>query len=405
MSCSARPKAVHYGAGNIGRGFLGQLYAQSGYTTVFVDVDAELVRLLNDRNEYPLRIAGKKKGTIRVADVCSVDGRSPEATDVLINADIASTAVGVHALDPVAGSIAGALEKRFESGNETPLDIIVCENLLDAGGYLKNKVREHIAAEHAGALDSRIGFVNASIGRMVPIMTPEMRKGDPLLVVVEEYCRLPVDQAAFRGPIPPIEGLEPRENFVAYVERKLFVHNTGHAVAAYLGYLRGHTYIHEAVADGEILAFVEAAMAESKLALIRKHSMDETELNDHIADLVRRFGNAALEDTVARVANDPVRKLGPQDRLVGAANNAVSQNVTPQAISLGVAAALCYDEPTDPEAVKVRDVVDADGIEKALETFCELTADDVLTQLVLDGLQRLENNGWIDPNTKRRRTS
>jgi len=124
-----------------------------------------------------------------------------------------------------------------------------------------------------------------------------------------------------------------------------------------------------------------------------------------IADLVRRFGNAALEDTVARVANDPVRKLGPQDRLVGAANNAVSQNVTPQAISLGVAAALCYDEPTDPEAVKVRDVVDADGIEKALETFCELTADDVLTQLVLDGLQRLENNGWIDPITKRRRTT
>ena len=48
-------KAVMYGAGSIGRGFIGQLFSESGYETIFIDVNEELIRNLNERGQYSIR--------------------------------------------------------------------------------------------------------------------------------------------------------------------------------------------------------------------------------------------------------------------------------------------------------------------------------------------------------------
>src|SRR5204862_8277533 len=114
----------------------------------------------------------------------------------------------------------------------------------------------------------RIGFVETVVSRMVPELSPEERVADPLLVVVEEYDRLPVDATAFRGPLPHVPGLEPKQPFQAYFERKLFTHNLGHAVAAYLGAAAGLRFVHEAVAAREIAVAVRGAMEEAGTGLI-----------------------------------------------------------------------------------------------------------------------------------------
>jgi mannitol-1-phosphate 5-dehydrogenase len=239
-------------------------------------------------------------------------------------------------------------------------------------------VRERLDARYHGDLESKVGFVEASIGRMVPVMTDAIKAEDPLLVEVEAYCELPVDRAGFKGPIPPIVHLLPRDDFGAYVERKLFVHNLGHAATAYLGYQHGHEFIWQAIADPQVRAVVEGAMAETCIGLHRKHSMSLEQLNAHAADLRRRFANKALGDQVARVAKDPIRKLGPNDRLIGAAHLCLEQGIPPVSVAQAINAAVRYDVQDDPAAQRLQSIRRKRGVEGVLKEISELKDGDPL---------------------------
>ncbi|MEA3365786.1 MAG: mannitol-1-phosphate 5-dehydrogenase, partial [Candidatus Hydrogenedentes bacterium] len=243
--------------------------------------------------------------------------------------------------------------------------------------------------------DEKVGFVEASIGRMVPIMTEKERAEDPLLICVEAYCELPVDKEAFKGPIPELKNLQPKADFGAYVERKLFVHNLSHATAAYLGYLRGHEYIWQAMEDEKVLAGMKAATNESCEGLTRKWGLNRTELEAHADDLARRYRNKALGDQVRRIAADPLRKLGPNDRLIGAGRMCIEQGVAPEHIAFAAAAAIRYDHPADGTVERLQILREYGGIETVLREICELDPASELAQLILEGDRRLEKEGWV----------
>jgi len=389
-------QAVQFGAGNIGRGFLGQLYFESGYRTTFVDVIPEVVEGLQRRGAYPLRIVGASPRELVISNVTALSSLDTEAVaDALAAADIAATAVGVNVLPRIAPVLAAGIARRFTHPDSAPLNIIVCENLIDAGPFLRDQVRAHLDARFHAVLDDRVGFVEASIGRMVPIMTPEQRAEDPLLVCVEAYCDLPVDANGFRGPIPPLAHMMPRSNFKAYVERKLFVHNAGHAATAYLGYLRGHEYIWQAIADPLIRAEADAAMAETCMGLSQKHGMPLGDLQAHWADLVERFQNKALGDQILRVAADPVRKLGPRDRLIGSALMCLDQGVEPNHVAFAAAAAMLYDPPQDAAAQRLQDIRAQGGLDAVLKQVCQLPGESRLAGMIRAGAERLQQEGWI----------
>jgi mannitol-1-phosphate 5-dehydrogenase len=389
-------KAVHFGAGNIGRGFLGQLYWESGYRTTFVDVVEPVVRGLQERGAYPIRIVDEVPATLNVDNVTAVHSTNLEAVaQAVAEADLGSTAVGVPVLPKVAPALAAGIARRFADPSAAPLNIIVCENLIEAGPFLREKVREHLPPAFHDALDEQVGFVEASIGRMVPIMTDAQKAEDPLLVCVEAYCDLPVDAEAFKGEIPPLAHMQPKRNFGAYVERKLFVHNAGHAVTAYLGYLRGHTYIWEAIEDPRVRAEVDAALAETRAGLVSKHGMDAAELKAHADDIVRRFHNRALGDQVVRVAQDPVRKLGPNDRLIGSGRMCLEQGVEPVHVAFAAAAALHYDYPGDAAAARIQALRNERGTAGVLEKIGRLPSESHLTHLIEAGVERLRRENWI----------
>ncbi len=388
--------AVHFGAGNIGRGFLGQLYFESGYRTVFVDVVEPVVEALRSRNCYPIRIVDETPENILVERVDAVNGRDLDAVaEVIASADIASTAVGVNALPFIVPALAKGLQRRFEQDGG-PLDIIVCENLIHAGSFLREKVRAQLPEAWHAALDEKVGFVEASIGRMVPVMADAQKLEDPLLVCVEPYCELPVDRDAFRGPIPEIAHLKPIANFEAYVERKLFVHNLSHAATAYLGRLRGHEYIWQAIRDEKVCELVAAATAESCEALARRRGLDRADLEAHRLDLVHRYHNKALADQVERVARDPVRKLGPEDRIIGAAKQCVEAGVDPRYVALIAAAAVHYESPGDPGAVRVGELYRSGGIEAVLKEISQIDAGSPIAAWAADGEEQLRREGWIN---------
>ena len=377
-------KAVQFGAGNIGRGFAGQLFSESGFEVVFVDVMADLVDLINQRRSYPIRMACEEPWTVTISNVRAVNGRDVDAVArEIVGADLMCTAVGVNVLPRIAPTIAAGIETRAQAGVEAPVNIIICENLQHMGPFLKAEVKKALPEEFHAYLDEKVGFVESVVGRMVPVMTEEQKREDPLLVVVEPYKHLPIARSGIKGEFPKIAGIEPAGNFQSYVDRKLYTHNAGHAVAAYLGYLRGYEYIYQSMNDAQVNAAVRAALAETGAALIKKHNLDPEEHQAHIADLLSRFANVALGDQVARVGGDPIRKLGPEDRLVGGAKLALEYGIFPANMCKAIAAALRFNPPGDPTAPQVQEMLREKGVAGTIREVSGLSADSELTQEVV----------------------
>lgn len=342
-------RAVIYGAGNIGRGFIGQLFAQSGYKVTFIEVNAAVVAQLNQDHAYPINIVSEEGNEeIMIHQVDAVDGFNQDAVASAIStADIMATAVGVPILPRIAPNIARGLQKRWQSDNFTPLNLIICENLIDADQHLKKLVLAELGEDHRKTLDDCVGFVEASVGRMVPVMTEEMQAGNPLRILVEPYCRLPVDKDGFRGEIPDIKNMIAASPFAFYIQRKLYIHNLGHALLAYIGQAKGYHYIWEAVRDPAVRRVVQAGMTASAQALAREHDQELAPILNHVEDLLFRFNNRQLGDTVERVGRDIPRKLSPEDRLVGAMNLCIRHGIDPSAIVLGIEAALACARKTE----------------------------------------------------------
>ncbi len=334
-------KAIIYGAGNIGRGFIGALLSQSGYEVAFIDVTQPLVNHINEAGCYTVRmVSNDSYEDVLVKNVRAIDGTNADAVaKAIAEADIAATAVGVNVLGRIAPNLAAGIRLRMQQ-SAAPLDIIICENLMDADRVLAQMIQQYLTDDEKALFEERIGMIEASIGRMVPLQTEQMRKNDPLLICTEAYAFLPVDRAAFRGEIPPITGLVPYTPFGYYIQRKLFLHNMGHAVCAYLGLCFGYTHIAEAMQDPDIVLLVKNAMLESVLALEAEYAISAKELMAHTEDLLLRFQNRSLGDTSARVGQDPVRKLSENDRLIGAMHLCLTQEIQPVSIAVGAAAAL-----------------------------------------------------------------
>ncbi len=366
---------VQFGAGNIGRGFIGHLLWESGFTTLFVEANEEIVRKLNERGSYPLRLL-EKDGTERHLSIDRVQALSSKEAEkigrAIARAEIVFTAVGVKNLPLIAPLLARGIEER-STENPRYLNVFLCENLRDVGTLFAAQVMPYLSPRGKEFCREKVGFVATVVARMVPVIGERYGVKDPLFIVAESYHRLPFDAQAVKGEIPEITGLVPAFDFQAEVDKKLFFHNLGHAVLAYLGYLKGHAYIHEALCDEEIKTILDGAWHEVWQALKRKYpALNEEEEMARLRDLEERFANPAMMDTVERVGRDPLRKLKPQDRLVGGITLCLSQGILPLHIATGCGAALCYDAPDDGEAVLLQKMLREQGVEKVLREVCAL---------------------------------
>jgi len=286
-------KLVQIGAGNIGRSFVGQIFSRAGFEVVFVDVSREIVGALNERGDYTVEIKDREPKTIVVENVRGVDGRDTRAVaKELATCRVAATAVGPAALPYIYPNLAAGLVRRREAGNG-PLDVIICENMRNAAEAMYEGVAEHLPAGFP--VREMLGAVETSIGKMVPIMDEEIRERDPLLVYAEAYNTLICDAKGFLNQIPDVPELAPKQNMKAYVDRKLFVHNLGHALCAYFAHLEAPELIYtwEAVRHPTVGPATRAGMMESARALIRAYpdEFDEANQREHVDDLLQRFEN------------------------------------------------------------------------------------------------------------------
>ena len=377
--------AVVYGSGKIGRGFIGKVFAESGYRVCFLDRIQLLIDRLNAAGAYTVRIVsndGATESRVPVDRACH--SLTPEALEALASCDLMATAVGVNELKNIAPVLARAVALRMDRGGG-PLDVILCENQLGADELMRGWINAHLDDERRAWADANLGLVEASISRMVPPLTPEQLAEDPLLVRVDPSSELPVDSAAFRGEIPDLVGIIPYTPFDFYMKRKLFLNNGSHALCAYLGYEKGMEYIWQAIKDPQIREAARASMQANADALVAKYGEGVREnVQAYIEDLLTRFPNRALNDTVVRVGADLARKLRRNDRIVGAALFALEQGVDPAPIVRGIVAALRFDYAGDPTAPKIQEDLRREGIGYVLENYMGLSPEEPLYGMIRD---------------------
>ncbi|MGE8079808.1 mannitol-1-phosphate 5-dehydrogenase [Peribacillus loiseleuriae] len=381
--------AVHFGAGNIGRGFIGSLLYQSGFQTCFVDVNSEIVDLLNEKQAYRVVSADHSKEELLVKNVHAINSQSDpdRVIETIAQADLVTAAVGPHILPLISGLIAQGLRKRIQT-NDQPLNIIACENMIGGSTLLKEKVYEKISEEEKEMFNQRFGFPDAAVDRIVPNQTNE----DKLMVMVEPFYEWAVDQTKMIGEKPKVEGITFVDDLKPYIERKLFTVNTGHAVAAYLGYYAGIKTIDKAMEKQEIKTLVEKTLQETGLLLVQKYNFDMDTHQEYIAKILSRFSNPYISDDVTRVGRSLIRKLGPNDRLINPARQYVEiVKEEPVYLAKGIATAFLYDYQEDDEAVELNDKLNSQGLEATIYEYTKLTKETVLVDLIINQFKSQTN--------------
>ncbi len=364
-------KAIQFGAGNIGRGFIGSLLSKAGYHVVFADVNAEIIDKINSDKNYTIHVMDSVCSEEKINDISGVISINNEIYKEIVEAEIITTAVGPVVLPKIAPTIAKGISLRRENGIESYLNIIACENAIKASSQLKEEVKKYLNEEEIAYLEQFVGFPNCSVDRIVPPVKSE----NILDVVVENYYEWNVEEKAFKGEIPTIEGMNLVDNLMAYIERKLFTLNTGHAITAYFGYLKGYETIEESIKDEVIYDFVKKAMIESGKGLIAKYNFDEEAHYKYINKIIDRFKNPYLKDDVARVGREPLRKLNENDRLIKPLITARGYNINTDNLLLGVGAALHYDNKEDAQSVKLQSLINEKGIKESLAEISKISDD------------------------------
>ncbi|HET6784550.1 MAG TPA: mannitol-1-phosphate 5-dehydrogenase [Erysipelotrichaceae bacterium] len=355
--------AVHFGAGNIGRGFIGLLLNHSDYFVNFVDVNDALIDALKNRNSYTVELIDDNSEKVVVNNVSGINSKYELdlLKKTLVEADLITTAVGVTILPIIAKSLVSAIEQRANDKVESYLNIIACENTIEGSTKLKNALLPLLSEYAVEYVEKWVGFPDSAVDRIVP----NQKNEDILWVKVEPFYEWVIDQTKIKGELN-IEGVHFTDTLEAYIERKLFTVNTGHTTAAYAGFIKGYPTIKDAMQDSSIVSLVEKVLSETGAMLVLKHGFDDTKQKEYIVKTIKRFKNPSIIDEVTRVGRSPLRKLAKGDRFIKPILECDTLGLSYEGLIQSVLNALKFDCAEDEESVKLQSMLKEKGLETTL---------------------------------------
>lgn len=376
-------QAVHFGAGNIGRGFVGLLLDRAGYDVVFADVADDLIAALDDADSYEVHEVGSNPVTHTVTGFRAIN--SAAAHDDLVAAiaaaDIVTTAVGAQVLVHLASAITDGIAAR--SADAPRLAVMACENAINGTDILQGHVEQAWDdAGHDGDVHDRALFSNTAVDRIVPDQEPGLD------VTVEEYLEWVVDRTPFTSvegeDVPDIPGVTWVDDLEPYIERKLFTVNTGHATAAWYGHAAGIERIADALADDDVGARVRAVLEETASLVVAKHGIDADVQAAYVDKILHRFANPHLPDTTARVGRAPLRKLSRNERFVSPASQLAERDMDHDALVAAMGAGLAFDASDDEQVAELAAIVADHDADEVVDRVMDLPLDHPLRPDVVD---------------------
>ena len=332
-------RAVHFGAGNIGRGFIGAVLQDAGYFVTFADVNKELIAKLRSSNGYSLFELGEAQKETHYENFEVLDSTADEAALIAAigRADVITASVGTNILPAIAPVISRGIQSR---SSDSPLVIMACENAINSTDILWSKILETLER-----LPKNIFFANTAVDRIVPMQQAD---GEPD-VAAESFCEWVIDKSGLAGTDLKIPAATMVDDLQPFIERKLYTVNTAHLTIAYLGQRHGHDRIAESLRDPTVRDVVARVMEETSMALVTKHYFYSNEHAKYVHRTLLRLANPLLDDQVERVGRQPLRKLSRFERLIGPAALLAELGEEPSALLEVVEASLDFMSQNDPE--------------------------------------------------------
>lgn len=388
MSC------VIFGAGKIARGFIGHLLYLSGIPFVFIEKSDALADLINERGEYSVNILGAPEKNCVVKGVSAVKFSDRKgAAKAIAEADAVFNAVGGKNLNDIIPLLADGIAEKSARGGT--LNCVTCENWKNPADILRNGVAARLSGDALGYFQNEVGITEAVIMRSAIEPSAAQLQSDPLVVNVQDYWELPIDASRIKGALPKITGVRLISRFAGFLERKFYTYNAANGTVSYLGALMGYEKIADAARDARILKVFDGVYDETGRALAKKHDFPLDEQMKFAASSKAKLQNYVIEDFVERNARDPMRKLGPDDRLVGSARLVHSLGIKPENLCVAIAAAMFYENPADESAERLRVLRKERGVDGVLREVCGLDPEGEIAVLVKDKIRELKERGYL----------
>ena len=387
-------RCVIFGAGKIARGFIGHLLYLSKIPFTFVEKADVLADLINERGQYTVNVLGHKENNCVVTGVKALKfDQKEEIAQAIAEADAVFDAVGGKNLPEIVPFLTAGIEKKAKIGGK--LNFVTCENWKKPADVLREGIEAMLSEEARPYFDENVGITEAVIMRSAIESDAELLKQDPLIVNVQNFWELPVDASRLKGDLPPIMGLKLIHEFTGFLERKFYTYNAANGTTSFLGALLGYEKIADAAHDEWILSILDGVYMETAQALSKKHNFPLDEQLAFTLTSKNKLQDYTIVDFIERNARDPIRKLGPDDRLVGSARLVESYGIKPENLATAIAAAIYYTNEGDEFAVKLREMRENEGVDAVIETVCKLDKNSALACLIKEKIEFLKGKGYI----------
>lgn len=378
-------QALHFGGGSIGIGFIADLLNESDFEVTIVDIDSGLVDQINETNTFDLYLINeeyKKKQLTHLHALSSIEDQAA-IIDQISTTDLITTAVWAENLPKIAPVLLEGLKKRVDHGHDR-VNILACENAMFNSEILRKAILA-LDSSAEGWLDSIAAFPNTAVDRMVLASEHEGKKTidigrDHELVIEESKLVDPADK--------PIKEAVYTTNLKKYIERKLYIVNCGHAWAGYIGFVHGYSIIQDVFHNEELVQMIRETMWESAHLLMERYGFTEQDMIDYINFIMDRYQTPGIEDLITRVSRSPIRKLQPEERLVGPCVQCEELGLENQRLLEGIAAAFLFDNPEDEQSVEVLAYVAEQGIDEAIVHYTKIPLDNRMHQAIKKNYQK-----------------
>lgn len=380
-------KNLHFGAGNIGRGFIAQLLNNSNYHITFVDINENVVNDLKNRESYTIKILDNvvEEQIITNFDGINIATEKEKLYEKIEEVTLITTSIGPNVLPIIAKDIAQGLKRKVANNNTKLLDIIACENMIEGTNFLRKEIFNHLTEEEQKFIEQYVGFPNSAVDRIVPAQ----KHDDYLLVEVEKFCEWVIEENKLKVENnKKINGVHYVNDLNPFIERKLFTVNTGHAALSYVANYKGLKLVSEGAINEEVRSHFIKVLEETSELLIKKWNFDREEIKQYREKTIKRFENKLIVDDVARICRTPIRKLGYNERFIKPIRECLELNLSYENLAKTCAYILKFQDKDDEQAIKLNQLITEKTIPEVIKEISEID-NEVVLDIVEEEYKRL----------------
>ena len=369
---------VIIGAGKEGKAYLGEVYDGAGWHVTFLDKDNRVVESLKQSGSYCVTVLRKERTEERVITGYEIYGTDEEhsCTQRIMEADVIALCLYPEDIETAFRYIGPCFRKRAAENPQQKLLILSCTN--------KNhimKENEEILLEELPEQEQKKWYREAVAFRDVIVRRSGNARSNYDLCLTTKALQSLLIQGPINVDLSGVEWMQVCDGIEFLKDIKLFVHNCPHAACAYSGYARGYKTTQEAEKDPVIAELMAGCLAEARAGIDAEFHPTQEQL-----DLVGCSMKAKEDEVelISRVAENPLRKLGRNDRLTGAAMYCLKHGILPLHIVKAIAYGLKYDDPQDFYAAKMQERIKEKGIRAAAAEILGVADNEKLLDMVME---------------------